>query len=125
MATDFKLGLLGAEYDLPTCVSEELPVDADDIFNEAEMEDGSYDYCAKSKTRETHTLEFVELTLAECGILAAIAAIKKTLNYINGYAGITGQSVVVANYSKPTLIVNTSGLTTPRYRATMILKTVD
>ena len=122
---DFKLGVAGSESSLPTCVVDELPCESADSFIGAEMADGSLRYNAKEKSPRTWTLEWDQLTSAECDTLDTIAALKTTLSYINGYTDLAaGASVVVSNYSGPILKVKTSGLTTIRYRATMTLKEV-
>jgi len=125
---DFKLGIAGSEYDLPTGVAEELPSEASDRFVEAEMQDGSFVYNAKEKCRRTWAIDFGGengITGTDCDTLDAIAALGVELNYINGYQGLAaGVSVVCLNWSGRRLIVETSGLTTPRYRGTMVLKEV-
>jgi len=119
---DFKLGLLGSELTLPDRVSDELPTDSDEATTETEMLDGSVDYDVKENVRRTWPLEWDDLIWSEIATLNTIAAYKQELNYINGYMGITGATVVVAYYSGPVLIVNTSGRADPRYRASMTLK---
>ncbi len=124
---DFKLGLSGAESNLPLGVAEELPTDSDEAVEEYRCSDGSYKYAFKEHVRRTWTIEFTEITAAEIATLDGIYAIKATLNYINGYDAsipVGGVSVIVSNYSGPRLITNTSGLATPRYNATMELKEV-
>jgi len=122
---DFKLGVAGSESSLPTCVVDELPCESADSFVGAEMADGSLRYNAKTKSPRTWTLEWDQLTSAECDTLDTIAALKTMLNYINGYQGLAaGANVICANWTGRVLKVPTSGLTTPRYRGTMTLKEV-
>jgi hypothetical protein len=120
---DFKLGISGSELDLPLGVAEELPTEAEDSVQDARMQDSSWRYDFAEKTRRTWRIEFVELTAAGCATLDTIDGYKKILNYINGYQGLAaGVAVVVASWSRPTLKVTTSGLTTIKYRGTMVLK---
>ena len=124
---DFKLGILGSESTLPDLRYEpgaELEADAEEAVVESEMMDGTFSYDIKPTTRRTWPLEWTELTWTEIETLATIAALKQELNYINGYIGLTGTTVVVAHYSGPILMLETSGQTTPRYRARMVLKEV-
>lgn len=124
---DFKLGILGSESTLPDLRYEpgdELEADAEEAVVETEMMDSTFSYDIKPNTRRTWSLEWTELTWAEIETLATIAALKQELNYINGYIGLTGTTVVVAYYSGPILMLETSGQATPRYRARMVLKEV-
>ena len=124
---DFKLGILGSETTLPDILYEpgdELQADAEDSVEEDEMMDGSFRYDFKENVRRTWPLEWADLTWAQIGTLAGIAALKQELNYINGYMGITGATVVVAHWSGAILILETSGLAAPLYRASMTLKEV-
>lgn len=125
---DFKLGVAGSEYDLPTGVAEELPSSASDRFGEAEMQDGSFVYGAKPKRRRVWVIDFggeEGIPGTDCDTLDTIEALGVELNYINGYMGLAaGVSVVCFNWSGRQLIEKTSGLTTPRFRGTMVLKEV-
>lgn len=119
---DFKLGIAGSEVDLPTCVAEELTTEAEESVEEEEMADFTWNYNHKENVRKTWPIEFTDLTATEATVLDGLHALQQELNYINGYMGITGEAVVIASWSGRILIVDTSGLTTPRYRGTMVLK---
>ena len=123
----FKLGIAGSEYDLPTCVADELTVEREDLVEEAVMAGGYKRYNVKDAAPRTWPIEFDWLTAAEVTTLDTIAALGVTLNYINGYQGLAaGVAVVVKSWPKgATLITNTSGLATPRYRGTMVLGEVE
>lgn len=119
---DFKLGIAGSEVDLPACVADELATEAEEAVEEEEMADHTFNYNFKENVRQTYPIEWTDLTAAEATVLDGLDALKQELNYINGYMGITGAAVVIASWSGRILIVDTSGLTTPRYRGTMVLK---
>jgi len=122
---DFKLGILGSELDLPRNLDgDDLGPDPEDAVEEAEMMDGTFKYNIKPHVRQTWTLEFKDLIQTECDTLNTIDGYKTTLNYINGYLGITGTTVVVAYYSGPRVIISRAGLAVPRFNATMVLKEV-
>lgn len=119
---DFKLGVTGSEYNLPTCVTEELGGERDDACDLIEMQDGSLQANFRTSVPKTHEINFDGMTLAEYQVLETIHGLGQVLNYINGYKGITGEAVVVQNLSEPSLIVETSGDATPLFRATLILR---
>lgn len=125
MAQDFKLGVSGSESDLPLCVVDELPCDSPDNVVSAEMLDGSVRSNFKTYVPRTWTLEWDWLTSTECDTLDTLSALKVQLNYINGYQGLAaGVAVKVKKPFQRTLIVSTSGLTTMRYRGSMVLEEV-
>lgn len=123
MAYDFKLGVSGSESNLPTCVVDELPCDSPDAVVSAEMLDGSIRSNFKTYVPRIWTLEWDWLSSTECDGLDTISALRVPLNYINGYQGLSaGVTVRVKKPFQRTLIVSTSGLTTIRYRGSMVLE---